>query len=328
MRVVVDLLFIRLTVNRGVQTYVNSLLPELAAAPGCDLTCVTNRGNHSWYAGELGLPCWSAPVSGRNRVTRVLYQQLQLGAAAQRLGSDVMFCPGYLAPAIPALPTVPVLHDMNFRDIPELFPATRRMAYNITARSVARRAAAVITASEFSKERIVSCLGIAPEKISVVHYGSMQIPGGPEADWPTVQAKYGVSDNYFLSVSSGDLHKNIRRLAQGFVAAQRRAPGGEQLVLVGHRLDGELEAWLGREGFGDAVVATGYVSEAEKVAFLRHGIAYFSRRCTKGLGCRRWRRSPAGCRWRRRGTAACRRSAAKARSILTRCRWRALPTLF
>ena len=284
MRIAVDLLFVVPGRNRGTQTYVDSLLPELAKLPGVDLVCMTNGRNHRYYAEEVGLPCRAAPVSGDRRPLRALYQQFLMCAAAKRLGGDALFCPGYLAPAFPTLPTVVALHDLNFRDIPETVPVGRRLLYNIVAPAAVRRAAAVITVSSFSKERIVQGLGCAGDKIVVVPEGPLANGAGTVADWATVKAKYGVRGDYFLSVSSGDPHKNIRRLAQGFVAAQRRAPGGEQLVLVGHRLDGELEAWLSREGFGDAVVATGYVSEAEKVAFLRHGIAYFFPSLYEGFG--------------------------------------------
>ena len=284
MRIVVDLLFVVPGRNRGTQTYVDSLLPELAALPGADLVCLTNGRNHRYYAVEVGLPCRATPVGGARRPLRVLYQQLLLCRAAKRLRGDALFCPGYLAPAFPTLPTAVALHDLNFRDIPETVPAGRRLLYNIVAPAAVRRAAAVITVSEFSKERIARGLGCAGDKIVVVPEGPLAEREATAADWPAVRAKYGVRGDYFLSISSGDRHKNIRRLAQGFVAAQRRAPGGEQLVLVGHRLDAELAAWLGREGFGEAVVATGYVSAAEKAAFLRNGLAYFFPSLYEGFG--------------------------------------------
>ena len=284
MKVIVDLLFIVPGRNRGTQTYVDSLLPELAALPDVDLVCITNRLNHRYYAEQLGLQCWAAPVAGSRRPFRVLYQQFLMSAAAKRLGGDVLFCPGYLSPAFPTLPTVVVLHDLNFRDIPQVVSATRRLLFNLLAPPAVRRASAVITISAFSKERIAGGLRGAGEKVAVVHYGPLANPEIAGADWPAVKAKYGVRGDYFLSVSSGDPHKNIQRLAQGFVAALRRSPGTEQLVLVGHRLDAELDAWLRREGFSDAVVATGFISEAEKIAFLRNGLAYFFPSLYEGFG--------------------------------------------
>ena len=284
MKVIVDLLFIVPGHNRGTQTYVNSLLPELAALPDVDLVCITNRLNHRYYAEHLGLQCRVAPVAGSRRPFRILYEQFLMGAAAKKLEGDVLFCPGYLSPVFPTLPTVVVLHDLNFRDIQEGVPPGRRLIYSLLVPSGVRRASAVITVSSFSKERIAGGLSGADGKIAVVQHGPLANPEIAGADWPAVKAKYGVRSDYFLSISNGDPHKNIRRLAQGFVAAQRRSPGGEQLVLVGHRLDAELDAWLRREGFGDAVVATGFVPEAEKLAFLRNGLAYFFPSLYEGFG--------------------------------------------
>ena len=46
MRIAVDLLFVVPGRNRGTQTYVDCLLPELAGLPGADLVCMTNGRNH------------------------------------------------------------------------------------------------------------------------------------------------------------------------------------------------------------------------------------------------------------------------------------------
>ena len=284
MKVIVDLLFIVPEHNRGTQTYVDSLLPELAALPDVELVCITNRLNHRYYAEQLGLQCRVAPVAGSRRPFRILYEQFLMGTAAKKMGGGVLFCPGYLSPAFPTLPTVVVLHDLNFRDIPQVLSPGRRRLLNLLVPPAVRRAAAVITVSSFSKERIAGGLPGTGDKIAVVHSGPLANPEIAGADWPAVKAKYGVRGDYFLSISNGEPHKNLRRLAQGFVAAQRRSPGGEQLVLVGHRLDAELDAWLRREGFGDAVVATGYISEAEKIAFLRNGLAYFFPSLYEGFG--------------------------------------------
>ncbi len=283
MKVVVDLLFIVPGRNRGTQTYVDSLLPELRALPSLDVVCLTNKLNHRYYAEELGLQCRRAPVSGANLALRTLYQQLVVSSVAKKLGGDALFCPGYLSPIRPTLPTVAVLHDMNFRDIPQTVPAGRRLAYRILLPRAFRAASAVITVSSFSKERIAHALGY-DDKVVVVPEGPLANQATAGDDWPAVKRKYGVRSDCFLSISSGDAHKNIKRLVQGFVAAQRRAPGAEQLVLVGHRLDAELDAWLRREGFGDAVVAAGFVSEGEKIAFLRHGLAYFFPSLYEGFG--------------------------------------------
>ena len=284
MKVIVDLLFIVPGRNRGTQTYVDSLLPELRELPGLELVCLTNRRNHRYYAEELGLPCHRTPVSGGNRPFRILYQQLGMNALAEKLGGDALLCPGYLSPMAPRLPTVVILHDMNFRDIPETVSAGRRLIYNLLAPRAVRSAAGVITVSQFAKERIERALGAEGGRAVVVYGGGLTDGAMAAADWPAVKGKYGIRGDCFLSISSGEAYKNIRRLAEGFAAAQQKAPGGEQLVLVGHQLDREVKTYLERAGLGDAVVATGFISHGEKIAFLRNSLAYFFPSLYEGFG--------------------------------------------
>ncbi len=284
MRIVVDLLFVVPGRNRGTEVYVNSLLPELHGISGHDIVCLTNKSNHSRYEDELGFQCRLTPVGGSNRTFRVSYQQLFSSSAAKELGGDVLFCPGYLSPVRPALPTVVVMPDMNFRDIPKTVSAGRRLLYNIAIPRAFRSASAVIAISLFGKERIENALGHDGHKVVVVHAGPLANRGTRGDDWSDVKRKHGVRGECFLSISSGEAHKNIDRLVRGFVEAKRRSPGGEQLVLVGHDLDDGLRSYLDREGFRDAVVATGYVPETEKIAFLRNSIAYFFPSLYEGFG--------------------------------------------
>ena len=285
-KVIVDLLFIVPGRNRGTQTYVDSLLPELRALPGLEVVCLTNRRNHRYYAEELGLECHLTPVGGGNRPLRILYQQLAMNKVARRLGGDALLCPGYLSPVTPQLPTVVILHDMNFRDIPETVSAGRRLIYNLVAPRAVRSAAGVITVSQFAKERMELALGEDGRRAVVVYGGGLTSNGATEggADWAAVQGKYGIRGDCFLSISSGESYKNIRRLVEGFVAAQEHSPGGEQLVLVGHKLEGGVRSWLGRAGFGAAVVDTGFIAHNEKIAFLRNSLAYFFPSLYEGFG--------------------------------------------
>ena len=68
-------------------------------------------------------------------------------------------------------PRVVTLHDVQHHDLPQLFSraerAYRRWAYDGSA----RRADVVVTASDYSKQRIVERLGIAPERVEAVHLG-------------------------------------------------------------------------------------------------------------------------------------------------------------
>ena len=285
MRVLVDLMFIVPGRNRGTETYVNALLAELRNLPGVDVLCLTNRLNHGRYRDEMGLECLASAVHGGNRVARFLYQQAAVGFAARRSGADVLFCPGYLSPVFPPVPTVPVVHDLNYRDIPGSVPWVRRLMFGVGMPFMVRSAARIITVSEYSRRRIMEALKVSGDKVVSIHEGPPADPGGlTEEDWGVVRRKYAVRGEFFLSVSSGLPHKNIGRLVRGFVEMKKRRPGGQQLVLAGHGLDEGTEAYLEGEPARRDVVVAGPVSDKEKALFLKHGLAYVYPSLYEGFG--------------------------------------------
>ena len=285
MKVLADLTFIVPGRNRGAETYVNALLAELRDLPGLDVACLTNRLNQSRYRDEMGLECHASGVHGGNRTTRFAYQQAASAFVARRTGADVLFCPGNLSPLFPSVPTVSVVHDMNFRDIPGSVPLGRRLVFGMSMPFAVRSAARLITPSQYSRRRIMDVLGVGGDKVVVVHEGppaERDMLGAD--DWKVVSRKYGIRGDFFLSVSSGLPHKNIGGLLRGFVEMKKRHPGGQQLVLVGHGLSGELESYLDREAVRGDVVATGYVSDGEKWSFLKNALAYVFPSLYEGFG--------------------------------------------
>ncbi len=255
------------------QTYVDSLLAELCLLPDTHIVCLTNRLNHVYYQDTLSFQCYVSPVSGSNPCSRFLYQQLAIGRATQSNNADILCCPGNLAPMFTTLPTVVVIHDMNFCDISESVPLIRRCLYHLVIPRATRSASQIITVSQFSKQRITEVLNVASDKIAVVHEGPLaDINKVVASNWQTVKRKYAIRGECFFSVSSSLPHKNIERLVHGFVEMKKQSSGNQQLILVGHGLDSRIKAYLKREGFDDAVIATGFISEAEKRAFLENSI--------------------------------------------------------
>ena len=114
LRICVDLLFLQPQRNRGTETYAKELLRRLEEMPSVELTLMLNRSTESEFRSFIGSQRRVIAISGRNRVFRVLYQQIVLPRLARRNGAQVQFCPGYLSPVRPLLPTVVSIHDVQF----------------------------------------------------------------------------------------------------------------------------------------------------------------------------------------------------------------------
>lgn len=258
----VDVLFLQPHRNRGTDSYTFELLSELEAVENIHLTLVANRGIAERFSEFRRAALVVAPISGRNRVARVVYQQLCLQRVARRLGAQVVFCPGYLSPIATDLPTVVTIHDTQFRDVPASISWGQRFIYNRIIPTAARRARKVLTVSSFSRDRIHQELGVPLEKIAVIHTGPKRPrdkvrSGEDAAKWRQLR---GLSGPYVLSVSSGLSHKNARRLIEAFRLMQSQHGTQHQLVLAGQS-SSELARLKIQDGNG--VVALGYVSDSD-----------------------------------------------------------------
>ena len=60
------------------------------------------------------------------------------------------------------------MHDVSFIEHPEYFTATRRSQLRLTVGRTVKRAARILTVSEFSRDAILRAYDIPPEKIRVI----------------------------------------------------------------------------------------------------------------------------------------------------------------
>jgi glycosyltransferase involved in cell wall biosynthesis len=147
-------------------------------------------------------------------------------AAAAR--ASLVFSPANLAPL--AWPrNVVVIHDAAALRQPDWYSRGYVAWQRTVLPRIARRAAHVLTVSEFSRSEIVDLLGLDEADVSV-------IPGGvgedfsPWADAVGAAAAHGLDRPYVLTVASRVARKNLTALAP---AARALAESGVDLVVAG-----------------------------------------------------------------------------------------------
>jgi len=97
-----------------------------------------------------------------------------------------------------------------------------------------KRADCLIADSHFTKECVVRHLGIAPDRIVVVHLGVDHERFRPCAVPAALGRRYGLPEDrrYLIYVGSEDPRKNVSSLIQALAEVRRRMPGVE-LIKVG-----------------------------------------------------------------------------------------------
>ena len=136
-----------------------------------------------------------------------------------------------------AVPTVVAIHDLNFHHNPKDLPLLHSRYFNHFFPKYARKAKAIVTASEYSKRDIVSLYGEPPEKITVTWNGASEI-FRPLAEKERENARRGLTGGapYFLSVGLLHPRKNLVRLIEAFEKFRKESPSAVKLVLAGPRM--------------------------------------------------------------------------------------------
>lgn len=132
------------------------------------------------------------------------------------------------------VPSLPVIHDLNFEHYPQDLPPKITDYYRTYFPQFARKAKRIATVSEFSKNDIATRYNINPDEIDVVYNGASE--GFVPADAETITAvrkKYSDGKPYFLFVGGLHPRKNIVRLLQAYELFRKTNDSQTQLVIVG-----------------------------------------------------------------------------------------------
>ena len=191
-----------------------------------------------------------------------------LSAELRRNPVDVLHVQ-YTAPPLAPCPVVVTIHDLSFEHLPETFNRRSRAQLRLTVRHTARKAAQILTLSEFSRRDIVDTYRIAPDRVSVTPAAAPSHfkPIEDETELRKIREIYGIERDYILSVSSIQPRKNLIRLIEAYSSLRGSRPEGKlpQLVLVGKRawLDNETFRAAQRHSANNDIAFTGYVAEKD-----------------------------------------------------------------
>jgi glycosyltransferase involved in cell wall biosynthesis len=143
-----------------------------------------------------------------------LLEQPLLLAELTRLAPDLFHATSFSLPLLWPGRLVATLHDANHLALPELYGPGRRAYYRLVVGPRARRAAALLTVSEFSREELARHLDLSPYRLQVI------APGVDAAFTPPTAAqarafreRHGLPARYLAVVGNPKPHKNLALLA-------------------------------------------------------------------------------------------------------------------
>lgn len=194
----------------------------------------------------------------------------------------------YTAPPFCPVPVVATIHDLAFEHYPETFTRRGSWQLRLTVRRTARRAARILTVSEFSRQDLLRTYDLSPEKVIVTWNGvEPRFNPTPESEISPrtmeridesarIGARYGLRSGYLLALGSLQPRKNLPRLIRAYAGLRRHRPElNPQLVIAGRELwltseiFRELAAEIGDAPWRRDIVFTGYVPDTDLPALYR-----------------------------------------------------------
>jgi glycosyltransferase involved in cell wall biosynthesis len=168
----------------------------------------------------------------------------------------------YTLPLACPVPVVVAVHDVSFLEHPEYFSRARAWQLQLTVRNTVRRAAKVLTGTEFSRTSILRAYGDLDEsQVVAVPLAAAPCfrPMAREAAVAAVQERFRISTPFLLSVGDLQPRKNHPGLIRAFGEMLRAYPQfPHALVLAGK------DTWYA-ERVREAARAS---SVAERIRFL------------------------------------------------------------
>lgn len=201
-----------------------------------------------------------------------LWEQVTLPRLVGRARADVLFAPGYSAPLRCPAPVVVAIHDVSFAAHPEWFAWKEGLRRRTLSRLSARRAAAVVTISEFSKGEIVRHFRVDPAKVEVIYPGVSRLadPKGPRRpDW-----RRTTSDVLF--VGSIFNRRHVPELIDGFARLARRRPDARLEIVGDNRTTPRVDVAViaARTGVAHRIQFRSYISDEELAERYREARAF------------------------------------------------------
>lgn len=220
------------------------------------------------------------PPPARHPVLWYIWNEWSLKYLLKKYKADMYFSSDGIIPISSYIPSLAVIHDINFHHRPKDLPLAQRKYYRYFFPAIAKKTDLIATVSEFSKNDISQSYGIDKNKIHVVYNGvnSLYRPLTHE-EKNEVRTVFSEGKPYFIFIGSLHPRKNIVNLLKAFDYF-RKSTSQLKLIIVGSKLfkTGEINKTLKKMKFKNDVIFTGRhgPSTLFKILGAAEALTYFS----------------------------------------------------
>jgi len=197
--------------------------------------------------------------------------------AFRRDGYAACFEPNHIA--APSLdPTVTSVFDLSVLEHPQWHPRDRVLYWERTLQGSLRGTRAWIAPSQFTRDRMISILDLAPESIAVIPLAARDLPCPHPEQLPQLKQVRSLPSDYILHLGTIEPRKNLLVLLDAYAALPDRIRSHCKLILAGALGWGGKSFWkaMREHPVSGEVLATGYVGDADAALLLAGATAVVS----------------------------------------------------
>ena len=181
------------------------------------------------------------------------------------------------------------IYDMVWKAYPETMDMRTKRFMDDNVESACKRADAIITISEFSKNEIIKYMNMPPEKVKVVYGGIDQEryhSNYPMEEIKNVKNKYCLKQDYFLYLGTLEPRKNISRLIEAYALLFQEEDHIPKMAIAGKKgWQYEPIFQLVKEmGLEEQVIFTGYVPDEDVPLLMAGALAFVFPSLYEGFG--------------------------------------------
>jgi glycosyltransferase involved in cell wall biosynthesis len=200
------------------------------------------------------------------------WEQVLLPKEAEKYGVEVLHCTSNTAPISTTIPLVITLHDIIYLEKVNFTKGTWYQIFGNFYRrwnvpSVVRKAARIITVSEYERSRILSHFRLPSQDVESVYNGvgeDFRKIDDPEI-LQTIKGKYNLPDNYVFYLGNTDPKKNMEGVMKALSLLRKRGKLSFKLLMldIDRSYLHAVAARIGDPEILDHIVFSGYVPNRE-----------------------------------------------------------------
>nr|BFD32745.1 glycosyltransferase family 1 protein [Pigmentibacter ruber] len=213
--------------EHGIARHVKELLFNLfKIASKKDNTYYVLINNDNVFLDEV-LPANFKIIILKNSVFSIK-SQFELFFVIKKYKPDIFHSPQFIVPLLSKIPLIATIHDMNHLALGNNYSFIKRFYYQYFLQKRLKKAKAIITVSNFSKQEIIKYFNIKPELIHVIYNGVQEnfkpINFFPKEKIENVLKKYDLPEKYIFSLGNSKPHKNLARVIESYCAGKFDLP--------------------------------------------------------------------------------------------------------